>query len=501
MPNDRLSLSALEKPAPSEMLPVAFSLTVAVRSTWSFAPATSVVSMLDLASVVPRRLELAELASHDLVARAGVAGDVDLAHVDATGRVADQHHDDAAGLAVDLGPCLDAGEGVAELAEQLLETARRVGHRLGAVGLAGLDRDQALELVFLAEEIAFEADRGHRVGLTLGDVDRDRDVLLVGRDRDLRRIDVELEVAAVQVVGAQRLEVGVELGARVAIGLGVPGQPAAGGAFELAAQRALGKDLVAGDADLVDLGDVALDHAEGHCDPVAIDRRDGGDHLRAVVALAQILPLEFLLGAVGQRAVEGLPLADADVLEGLGQGLLVELLQAGELDARDDRAFLDDHHRDVIDDLDAHVLEQAGGKQRAQRGGALLVGVRVADPERQRAEHGAGIGALEALDADVLEREGIDRPCRRTEQAGQGNGQQAGAKRGGATGGATRRECARFGEQHAAGRLSAARTGGPDRCRERATSSGPRSPGPRVAAVRATARRPAALSLLRKDNT
>ena len=40
------SLSAVEKPAPSERLPVGFSLTVMVRSTWSSVPGTSLVSTL-----------------------------------------------------------------------------------------------------------------------------------------------------------------------------------------------------------------------------------------------------------------------------------------------------------------------------------------------------------------------------------------------------------------------------------------------------------------------
>jgi hypothetical protein len=40
------SLSADEKPAPSARLPVAFSLIVIVRSTWSAEPGTSAVSTL-----------------------------------------------------------------------------------------------------------------------------------------------------------------------------------------------------------------------------------------------------------------------------------------------------------------------------------------------------------------------------------------------------------------------------------------------------------------------
>jgi hypothetical protein len=56
--------------------------------------------------------------------------------------------------------------------------------------------------------------------------DGDEDLLAVGRDRDLRRLDVELEIAAVEVVGAQRLQVGGELLLRVLVVLGEPREPA-----------------------------------------------------------------------------------------------------------------------------------------------------------------------------------------------------------------------------------------------------------------------------------
>jgi hypothetical protein len=119
MPNDSASFSALEKPAPSCRLPVGRSSTVTVRSTWSGAPGTSLVStftlleeaqavdavarQLDLVGVVPARLELAELAADHFVAGAVVARDVDAAHVGAARRLGRQHEGHAVVGAVDLG--------------------------------------------------------------------------------------------------------------------------------------------------------------------------------------------------------------------------------------------------------------------------------------------------------------------------------------------------------------------------------------------------------------
>src|SRR6185295_629324 len=90
-------------------------------------PVDPVARQLDLAPVVPGRLELAELAPDHLVAGARVAGDVDPAHVDAPLRLGDQGDDDLAAGAVDVGTRVDLGEGVAEGAEAVDEGARRLG--------------------------------------------------------------------------------------------------------------------------------------------------------------------------------------------------------------------------------------------------------------------------------------------------------------------------------------------------------------------------------------
>ncbi len=223
----------------------------------------------------------------------------------------------------------------------------------------------------------------------------------------------ELEVAAVDVVGAQLLEVGIELAARVAVGLAVPGEPAAAGEFEQVQQRRLGKRRGADDANVRDARGVAFGHREGDVDAVALDRGDRGHDLGAVEAAAEVLALDFLLGAVDQRAIEGQALADAGIAQRLGQRLLVELLQADEADGGDDRPLLDDHDRDAAFDFQPHVLEQTGAEQRAQCGRALVVGIGVADAEGQRGKHRARIGALQTLDANVLDEEGLDGSRRR----------------------------------------------------------------------------------------
>ena len=363
----------------------------------------------DLAPVVPGGFVLPELAADDFVARAVVAADVDAAHINPARGVGHQGKRHAPSGAVDLGPCFHPGEGEAEIAKALGEGLGGFGHVVGVVGLAGLDGDELLELVLAVEVVARELHPRDDELLAFGDVDGDGDGLLVRRHRDLGRVDAEVQIAAGEVEGLERLEVAVELGARVAVGLGVPAQPVAGGLVEQVAQRGFAKRLVADDADVLDLRGLALGHGEGEVHTVALGRGDGRDHLGAVEAAADVLALELLLGPVGERLVERTALGQTHVAQRLEQGFLVELADAGEIDVGNRRALFDDDHHHIVLHLDAHVLEQPQREQRADRRSGLLVGVGLAHAQRHGGEHGAGLDTLQALDADVAHGEGRHR--------------------------------------------------------------------------------------------
>ena len=366
-------------------------------------PVHAVAREADLLAVVPRGLELAELAPDDFVARAVVARHLDAAH-----GLQDQGH--AVVLAVDLGHGLDARESKAEVAEMLGKGLGGLGDLVGVVRLAGADGDQRLELVLALQEVAFELDARDDEALALGHVDGDGDVLLVRRDGDLSGIHAELQVAALQIVRTQGFEVGVELRARIAVALGVPAQPAARVLVEQALEGGFAEGLVADDADVLDARRLALGDGEGEVHPVAFYGRDGGDDFGAVEALVDVLALELLLGAVGQRLVVGAAIGQADVAHGLLEHVLVELARTGEVHVGDGRALLDDDHEHAAHGFQAHVLEQAQGKQRADRGSALLVVVFVAHAQGNGREHRSGFNALQAFHADVLDLEGVERP-------------------------------------------------------------------------------------------
>ena len=231
-------------------------------------------------------------------------------------------------------------------------------------------------------------------------------------------------------MGPQGFQVGVELRAGIAVGLRVPSQPAAGRAPHEVAQLAFAEGLVALDADVGDLGGIALGHRECHVDAVAFQGRDGGADLGAVQAPGQVLALEFLLGAVGQRSVEGAPFANANLFQGLLQGLAVELLDANEANRRNDRSLFDDHHHRRAIDLDPNVLVQPCREQGAQRCSTLVVVVVVPDAKWQASEHRARVRALQAFHANVFDDKGIDRPDVGVDRTAQQQGQEGRVKAG-----------------------------------------------------------------------
>src|SRR5258708_5447161 len=278
---------------------------------------------LDLGGVVIAALELAHLAAYHLVARLRVAGDVDAPHVHPPARVDQDVERDAALFLVDLGNRIGIGEGIAVVAEAIGDRLGGGGELLAREHVAGLELLQLLELFARHQELAGELHLGHGVLLAFREIDRDVDVAPVGRDRHLRRLDAEVEVAAVLVVRAQVLEVGRELFARIAVVLGVPGEPAGAAQHELVEQLALAKGVRADQVDAADLGDLALGHGDVDADAVALERRDGGLHLGGVQAARQILPLDLELGVIEQRTVEDAAFGHAELAQDLAHVLLL----------------------------------------------------------------------------------------------------------------------------------------------------------------------------------
>ena len=79
-----------------------------------------------------------------------------------------------------------------------------------------------------------------------------------------------------------------------------------------------------------------------------------------------------------------------DLAQHLAHVVRLELLHAGKVDLRDRRALAHEHHEHVAFGFQAHILEETGGVQRAQRSARPFRVHRLPDLDRQVAEHRAG---------------------------------------------------------------------------------------------------------------
>ena len=136
--------------------------------------------------------------------------------------------------------------------------------------------------------------------------------------------------------------------------------------------------------------------------------------LAAVVVLARQLVLDF--GEL--ERIERLALGETDALEALEQILVLEILVAAQRDLGDLRTLLHRDDEDVALPRQLHVVEEPGLVQRADR---LLGAVRrqhVAFFDRKIGEHRARRDARQPIDADVRDREGVERVSEATGETG-----------------------------------------------------------------------------------
>ena len=87
---------------------------------------------------------------------------------------------------------LNASKGKAKITKIIGESLQGQSHIVGIVGLSYFDTDQGLELVFAAQVIALQLNARDDKALTFIDIDRDHNVLSIGRDGHLGGINSEL---------------------------------------------------------------------------------------------------------------------------------------------------------------------------------------------------------------------------------------------------------------------------------------------------------------------
>ena len=230
---------------------------------------------------------------------------------------------------------------------------------VGVVGLAGLDLDQRLEFILLFQIVALHGDLGDYKSFALGDIDGDHNFLLIGRDRNLRGVDLELQIAFGEVIRAQCFHIGIQFAAHIAIGFGIPAQPGSRVQIKQLEQCAAGKRLGTDDLNRLDLGGATFGDREAEIDPVVFKGRDSGDHLGRIHAAIDVLPFQLLFRFVRQCFIERTALGDANVLQCFFEYVFFKFSHPGKIHIRHVGALLHHHDEHVATGVDTHIVKQA----------------------------------------------------------------------------------------------------------------------------------------------
>ena len=307
----------------------------------------------------------------------------------------------------------------------IADTTRGLRDTLSGKNVDLDDGDKFEEFLLGYDQGTLKVHVTNDVAAPLGDVDRDVDIFLVGRNGHLCRIDVEIDEAVVEIERTQRLEVGRELRFGVSIRARDEGEESCRIELEVVQQFVVVERDVPYDVDLPDLRDDTLRNLEFNRNPVAFERCDRTRHLRTVLALRKVRTMQFLLHQVECRSVEDPPFRESHLLEGGQEVLGLEGFVARELDAAYGGPFDHRHHERLAVAFKPHVSEETGPEQRSDGPGGARAVHPVPHLDWKIVEYGAGGDSPQAFQADVLYDERVDvrsNPhCGTQQDCGKGN--------------------------------------------------------------------------------
>ncbi|MEZ5459858.1 MAG: hypothetical protein R3E65_11305 [Steroidobacteraceae bacterium] len=202
-------------------------------------------------------------------------------------------------------------------------------------------------------------------------------------DRNLRRFDLEIRVAAIHVVGAQFLQVALQRFTGVAVVLLVPGKPVRRFQLEVLEDVVLAEAGIADDIDLANARPLAFLDVDLDLDAVAGHVLHGGVDAHGVLAARVVLVRQELADVLQHGTIEGLAGRQPDVAQRLGQILGLDVLVALELEAFD-RGPLQHHDQQrAAIAAHLHVAEKASVVRCAHRLAHPLRRQAVADVDRK----------------------------------------------------------------------------------------------------------------------
>ncbi len=381
---------------------------------------------LDQRAVVPGALHLAKLAAIDTFLGVLVSGDPDIAHIDARARVDKKRDRYLTVVLVHVRDRIDVRERETFLGQALADALGGFGHLAARERSIDVHIDQLFQFLARDHELPGELGPSHGVALTFIHIEGDEQILAIGRQRHLRRIDIELQKAPIQIVRAQLLQVSGELLPRVVVAATEESPPAWHPRLEPAGEFARAVAVVADHVDLANLRHRPFRYFDLHIHPVARQVDDLDIDLDVVAAAGEILLPQFALDPVQHRPIEHTTRAQARGIERLAQTLVGYIAIAGKVDFVDRGPFRNHHHQHIAAPGDLHIVEETRLEQLADHLRATAVVEGIAHLDRQIAERGPGGNPLQSLDLDVLDLVGLaPGRTRQPQQTDQGHSSQA----------------------------------------------------------------------------
>ena len=302
---------------------------------------------------------------------------------------------------------VDVGEGIAFVTQAAGDQLTGGGHDLAREDLPFLDQQQCTHVFFRHLEVTGQFHVANAVLLAFFDVDGDVDVLLVRGDGYLGGADIHVDVAAVQVVGAQALEVTGQFLAGILVVVLEEGQPVGGLQLEQIDQIFIGEHGVADHVDVGDGSNGAFVDGDFQRHTVTRLRNDFGFDLGRIATLSDILALQLVTHAFEGGALEDFALGQTGLVQALEQVFCSDGLVAFDLDTGDGGTLDHGNHQHVTIATELDILEEAGTEQGAGGIDQLAIIYLLAHVERQRAEYAACGNPLQAIDAYIGDGEGL----------------------------------------------------------------------------------------------
>ncbi len=262
-------------------------------------------------------------------------------------------------------------------------------------------------MIFRDFQVAVELDVADGVLLAFGDVHSNVDVFFVGGNGHLRRGDIHVDIAAVQVVRTQTLEVTGKLFAGVLVVVPEKRQPVGSLELEKVGQVVFGKNRVTHDVDVLNGCDRAFVDLDFKTHAVTRLWLDLGIDRGRVTTLGNVLALQLVTHTFERSALEDFTLGQTRLLETFHQVISRNSLVALDVDARNRRPLDDIDDQDVTVAPQLDVLEESSLEQCTSGFHKTPIIRSLAHVQGQGTKHATGGNPLEAVDTDIGDSEGL----------------------------------------------------------------------------------------------